>query len=822
MDHSAAPHNVVPLKPGIKITDLLPAMRTATLQAIPPLLADVLSRADDALFDLVQKSHSTFEQQQFFDAMRELRRQRGSIEQRFREHFVEAFMGLEKRKPMIAHYAQPGETSSELSLLDEEELEEQLAAEQVAQAIERRHSAVLANLDKQFSQISGIAVDSKISPIGPGHMAAALRSGLRSCDLAGSARLVLFKLYEQTLLPALTQFYNELQRRLVAAGIGTATQTARPAPTPVPSNEAARPATSEAPKKADEGHVRDDLFAALHGLLEDYRAVQRSAGGLGYGGVGGGGAEGGSGGGAGSGGGGYGPAISDGVRANLTPLAGTEALSVLSLLQRELPAGVYAAVNDPKQSLAGQLKRELMAHAERMGVGLPGAPLTPADEDAIDLVGMLFEVLLNERKFQTQVRNLFTHLIVPFTKVAMLDRRMFMHKTHPARRMLNAVAEACDGNTGETALERELLERVQSLVDRLVAEFNEDVAIFEALQEEFSSFLEQHRKRVELAERRAAEAQRGRERLEQARAVASMELAMLMGAREAPPVIDGFLRRYWTHHLSVVILRDGADSPRFTTARASGERLWNLMLSSESGASRTEPLAPMLEPVLISSGVTGPAANEIVQAIESLLDAMRSGDRSRVDSVVLPGMENVQHTPTEAAGIDTGNNVVTLRPAPVSVALNAEDAVQMDPTPKVTERGTSSHFAAFWEGGDAPAAATGEGSPELAVVAGTQTIEADPADVEKIRKLEVGSWVEMVGEDGVPQPAKLSWVSPISSRLLFVNRRGMRVCAASAEELAVMLKQGKLALREIDTAFERAMTQVLGKLRQTQGRREQA
>ena len=40
--------------------------------------------ADDALFDLVQKSHSTFEQQQFFEAMRELRRQRGGIEQRYR------------------------------------------------------------------------------------------------------------------------------------------------------------------------------------------------------------------------------------------------------------------------------------------------------------------------------------------------------------------------------------------------------------------------------------------------------------------------------------------------------------------------------------------------------------------------------------------------------------------------------------------------------------------------------------------------------------------------------------------------------------------
>lgn len=812
MEHSPVPHNVVPLKAGSKTADLMPTVRSATLQHIPPLLSDVLSRADDALFDLVQKSHSTFEQQQFFDAMRELRRQRGNIEQRFREHFVEAFTGLERRRPTVAHYAQPGETSNELSLLDEEELEEQLAAEQVAQAIERRHGNVLPQLDNQLAQLVGVEVNNRVNPIGPGHMAAALRAGLRQCDLAGSARLVLFKLYEQSILPALGPFYADLQRRLAAAGISGGVM---PAPTPAtPQADAA----ARSAQRPDDSHTRDDLFTALHGLLEDYRAVQRGAG---QGGYGQGAGPAGDNQNAGLGWGGGAPGA-DGRRSNLPPLPPQDALTVLSLLQRELPQGVYAAVDDPKQSLAGQIKRELMAQAERMGVGSPGSPLAPQDEDAIDLVGMLFEVLLAERKFQSPVRQLFTNLIVPFTKVAMLDRRMFMHKTHPARRMLNSVAEACDGNSGESALERELLERVQGLVDRLVAEFNEDVAIFEQLQEEFSSFLEQHRKRVELAERRTAEAQRGRERLEQARAVASMELAMLMGARDAPPAIDGFLRRYWSHHLAVIILRDGADSARFTAARDTGERLWSMMLASESGAGLSEPLAPLIEPVLISSGVTGPAATEIVLAIETLFEALRRGDRDRVASTMLPGQAMPTAVGGEAAAFES-DNVVSLHPANPAIALQSEDAVRMDPTPRVVERGVASHFAAFWESPDAtPAGLTNPEAvkPELTVVGGTETIAADPADVEKIRKLEVGSWVEMTGEDGVPQPAKLSWVSPISSRLLFVNRRGMRVCAASAEELAVMLKQGKLALREIDTAFERAMTQVLGKLRESsQGRR---
>ena len=37
---------------------------------------------------------------------------------------------------------------------------------------------------------------------------------------------------------------------------------------------------------------------------------------------------------------------------------------------------------------------------------------------------------------------------------------MFVYKGHPARRFLNAVAEACEGNHGDVPQERELLDHV--------------------------------------------------------------------------------------------------------------------------------------------------------------------------------------------------------------------------------------------------------------------------------------------------------------------------------------------------------------------------
>ena len=67
-------------------------------------------------------------------------------------------------------------------------------------------------------------------------------------------------------------------------------------------------------------------------------------------------------------------------------------------------------------------------------------------------------------------------------------------------------------------------------------------------------------------------------------------------------------------------------------------------------------------------------------------------------------------------------------------------------------------------------------------------------------------------KDNKVQAGKLSWVSPISSRLLFVNRRGVRFCVASPEELAVMVRMGRLRTHQSEDAFDSAMQGVIERL----------
>jgi hypothetical protein len=103
--------------------------------------------------------------------------------------------------------------------------------------------------------------------------------------------------------------------------------------------------------------------------------------------------------------------------------------------------------------------------------------------------------------------------------------------------------------------------------------------------------------------------------------------------------------------------------------------------------------------------------------------------------------------------------------------------------------------------------------------------EARPADdphMERVRALKVGSWVEFDASEGSGERAKLSWISPISGKYLFVNRRGLKVADKSAQQLAAELAAGTTVVLEELPLFDRALDAIVARLRETQAEKNQA
>ena len=102
----------------------------------------------------------------------------------------------------------------------------------------------------------------------------------------------------------------------------------------------------------------------------------------------------------------------------------------------------------------------------------------------------------------------------------------------------------------------------------------------------------------------------------------------------------------------------------------------------------------------------------------------------------------------------------------------------------------------------------------LHVVGGHGGLDFEPLVAERMRDLQPGSWLRLVDEHGEEGSVKVAWVSPLTSRLLLVNRRGVRKLVASPEQLAALAKAGNLVLDAADMPFDEAMRQVRERLDQ--------
>ena len=65
---------------------------------------------------------------------------------------------------------------------------------------------------------------------------------------------------------------------------------------------------------------------------------------------------------------------------------------------------------------------------------------------------------------------------------------------------------------------------------------------------------------------------------------------------------------------------------------------------------------------------------------------------------------------------------------------------------------------------------------------------------ERVEKLERGDWVEFVTQDGGKLKAKVSWRSPISRKLLFVNAQGIKVADKNEAELVEEVRRGEATI----------------------------
>jgi len=546
-DHEASRHN----RRKRDSRAILEACQKLAVEHLVRAFPTMLDKVDDTLFDRVNQSENAADHSVYFDTMREMRLKRPDINEKFKQRFAELSEEVVKRvRAASGDGASDGNAGGEpelkLEMLDETALEESLAVTNMVSKVRSVCHDELFPLDKRMALILGQKeIGEDENPLGPQIICQAFRDACGIVETSVEVKLIILKLFDRHVIGETQELYEEINDLLIEKGVlpTIKREVVKRADGTKGKAEKAAPDAAPAPAQPQASQSEDDPTTAglMHALQQVMNATAGSAG-----------------------------AVSE-AQAKARQ---SEVLGNLTALQHgSAPAGAGGApVIDPALVGAGNTNvlRELKAANVTEGMG-------QIDVVMFDVVSMMFDFILDDENVPDPMKALIGRLQIPLLKVALIDKGFFSKKSHPARRLLNTLAEAALGWDPTHDDGGAYYDQVESYVRKVLEEFEDSIDVFGQVLEELEAFLADQEQVAEESTQGSANAIESRERLDKARHRAQEIMAKSFHGKPVPEVIRKFFHNRWKELLVFCYFDQGEDGEGWRNAVETMDQvIWSL------------------------------------------------------------------------------------------------------------------------------------------------------------------------------------------------------------------------------------------------------
>ena len=143
-----------------------------------------------------------------------------------------------------------------------------------------------------------------------------------------------------------------------------------------------------------------------------------------------------------------------------------------------IPTGLHNVLRDLQESPLGQKANQL-------------------ESMTIEMVAMLFDFIFETKDLPDGIKALLARLQIPVLKAAMLDGAFFAKKSHPARLLVNELAQAGLGWSPVMGQDDPLYRQIEKIVHAVLERFADDLALFEELRGDLQAFLAEEEQAAE-------------------------------------------------------------------------------------------------------------------------------------------------------------------------------------------------------------------------------------------------------------------------------------------------------------------------------------
>ncbi|HJV51255.1 MAG TPA: DUF1631 family protein [Noviherbaspirillum sp.] len=663
-------------------------------------------------------------------------------------------------------------TADDLSLIDDEAVNHQLEVGRLTQRMRDADEESIGRLNVIISQMHGHSdAKERENPFRPYLLARVLYEAVReTAGDEGKARL-LFEQLAEALIPHLPGYYGAIRQVFESSGVHGKfiAQQSRAAhfqryfgapasdPHAMPSQIASRivPGLQRVMEALQHGtgaieQEPHDLIRAMLAAPRAGRSAPRSGG--------------------------------EAVPAGVDTMEAGSAASLaaqLSEYQKKVARGEPIDAHKPQErnqlfALREQLKTDGLAASERL---------------TMEVVGMLFEFILDDEQVPAPLRAQIGRLQIPILKAALLDSTLMHDEAHPARRLLNRMASAAVASDPAGADGRQLGAEIERIADEILQEFDGDVSIFKTALAQFESFLSQHLRQDQELTARGIEAVESAEKISILLANLTGELCDLLLPMNVDKRISDFIISAWPHVLARAAWEDrenGIDSEHPDSAFRSYRAVLPDLLWSIQDKQNPQDRSALIR--LLPDQVR--RLNKAMQLIQLPEDECRAV----MDQLVEMHTRVLRGPQKEPAAKQAARTELDLAFARLNVSWERISWTLEEP-PRARA--------------DLIEEAAARYDVDAALNLGVNTVAASAADREFLAQTYLlGTRVELRAGDGAGRAAQLVWISTHRSLYLFRQDDGALAIYTNAALLEA-LRDAAVVPVEYAPVFERAVESLL-------------
>lgn len=552
---------------------LLDEICTSSIASLCACLMDMYEHIDDTLFDLADRAHNNNEQSLYFESMREIRTHRQAAEKVFQQSMENAFARMKTKESATS--SQEELEAETLALVDNEDMEIDVAINNMVHRARCEFPAALLQLTMRLNTFMPVECHEDNLPLDPQQIVAAFTQSTQDIDLDIKVRIIFYKQFEKFVLLHLDEMLFDANEILINADV-------------LPNIRAQARKTPDAAKPAG----ADKELEAIKAAEKEYNEAQRRKG----------------------------PPNTQPVGDTPNQPASDAAFNVqFNTLQSLLTAAenlqaksVYIQEDPNKPALAQKalfdwlsniqteqlekssdgsapkpitVREQVFDFIEQAGAHDPNNRLQKVDDNVINIVDMIFEFILDQ-DIPAPMAALIGRLQIPILKVAIRDQEFFDSTKHPARRLLNEIAQASLGWNESSHYDNDpLYKKVEDIVRTILKTEHPDVELFTALEKEFHDYIASELKRSERLAERTASAEEGKAQLEANKKLIGQLIRDRIHGKQLPQVVIDLVNTPWQKVMLQIISKQGRDSDAWRSALATiDDLIWSVQMHSEDEA----------------------------------------------------------------------------------------------------------------------------------------------------------------------------------------------------------------------------------------------